>query len=374
MSGTLLVVILSWVPALAAPPGAAPLSDATRALDDLGRQVQDRSLPEADRLQIIQDVLGRWASSEVRPPLLAVLKDPSESIRAAAARALGWPGNREAVGSLRERIEAENETASVRAAALEALGRIGDESVRGVALTATKDPDAKVRSAALWAVTLGSLQSETDRVGLLRQAAADQSLDLFLRSQSILTLGRLHDTGAVDILMRLLEHEPPIPMPMPKDPANQRETMMVRYRQARDVRAWSAAALGVLEAKEALPLLLTTAEDQGDFFLRLTSVQTLVAWQAPGARPVLIRSLGDPFPEVRILALVGLSRGGDSTLVDPVLTLLADPYPGVRAQAVKTLADLGDPRVRPQLEALEQRDPDSSVQEAVEKALARLGR
>jgi HEAT repeat protein len=58
-------------------------------------------------------------------------------------------------------------------------------------------------------------------------------------------------------------------------------------------------------------------------------------------------------------------------VVDPVLARLGYGSE-VRAQAVSTLGVLGDPRVRPKLEALQEKEPDSRVQEALTQALARL--
>jgi HEAT repeat protein len=365
--GTIMLAVSS-APVTAAPP---PLSNPGPILEELERQAQDSALPEMDRVEMIQ-VLGNWEGSAVRPPLLALLKDPSPSIRAAAARALGWAGNREAVAGLRERVEADGETPAVRAGALEALGRIGDDSVRAVVLANTRSNDASVRGAALWSVTFGSLTSPSDRIALLRQVAKDRGLDLFMRCQSMYTLGGMKDTGSADLLMALLEHEPPMPMPLPGDGASQQELMMTRYRQARDVRAWAAIGLRLMQARVALPLLLKAAEDPDDFFLRLSSVQALVAWNAREALPVLIGRLEDPLQETRITALEGLSKLADPAAVDPALNMLVDRSPLVRAQAIMTLAALGDRRVVPQLEALQKKDEDSTVQQALEKALARL--
>src|SRR5215468_3178492 len=92
----LLLVYLLVQPAVA----AVPLSDAGPVLEDLGRQVQDPARPAEERVQLI-DTLGAWATPEVRPSLLAVLKDPKPEIREAAARGLGWHGDDEAVPALK---------------------------------------------------------------------------------------------------------------------------------------------------------------------------------------------------------------------------------------------------------------------------------
>src|SRR5262245_15174961 len=107
----------------------APLSDVAGPLENLTKQAHDQTKPEAERVPVIE-ALGQWATDQVRPPLVSLLADPLPGIRAAAARALGWHGNKAAVAPLRGRVEAAGEDPLVRAAALDALGRIGDESTR----------------------------------------------------------------------------------------------------------------------------------------------------------------------------------------------------------------------------------------------------
>ena len=346
-------------------------SNAEPVLQEIAKQLQDQSLPEAERLAIVK-ILGDWKAAQVRAPLLATLDDTSPAMRAASARALGWEGNREAVTALRRRLEAPGEVAIVRAAALEALGVIGDASVRDVVLAAAQDQDPAVREAALYSVTFRALGDPADRVPLLRRIAEDRGLNLQTRSEAILSLGALKDTGAADLLMRLLEGEPRHPMPLPGPSPSQQELMLIRYRQTRDVRAWAAKSLGLIEARIAVPLLMKSAEDQGDFFLRLTSLESLVIFNATEALPVLVRRLEDPFPGARVVALEGLSKARDRSVVDKVLARLSDRATDVRAQAVRTLADLGDPRARPPLEALRKTELEADVQLALEAALARL--
>ncbi len=131
-------------------------------------------------------------------------------------------------------------------------------------------------------------------------------------------------------------------------------------------------ALWMIEAREAIPLLLKTADDPRDFFLRLISLQALGSWKVPEALPVFVKRLDDPFDQARIAALGALAAVGDRSVVDPVVARLSDKVPEVRVQAVDTLAALGDPRVRPELETLRDKEGDARVQEALEKALTRL--
>ena len=369
--GGALALSVAWLLARGAEAEPPPLSNAAPVLEELATQARDQRRSELERLQLI-GVLGQWGTAQVREPLIALLKDPLPSLRAAAARGLGWPGNREAVASLRERAEAPGEAAVVQVAALEALGKIGDPSVRDLLLGASQDPDPSVRGAALWGVTLGALVDSRDRVTLLIRLAQDEALDLQLRAQAIQTLAVLEDRSAIPLFLRILEHGPRIAIPLPSASPSQQEIMALRYRQIRDLRAWAAKALGDLGERGALPLLLHSAEDSNDFFLRLVSVQALAPLRAPEALPVLERRLEDPFPLIRVSALTALVAIGDRRVVNRVIARLADDVPEVRAQAVLTLAELGDRGIRPRLEALRRTETDPQVQQALEAALNKL--
>lgn len=351
---------------------AAPLSSAGPVLEEMGRQLEDQSRPAAERLQVIK-VFGDWATPQVRPPLVAVLKDPQPEIREAAARALGWQGNVEAVPALRERVQAPDEAAAVKAAAVRSLGQIGDQSVRVLVSTLTRDPDPSIREAAVWGLALGSLVDSADRTSYLIQFAEDRAFDVQSRAEAIRLLAGVKEERVVGSLTRILEHEPRVTIVLPAGQATEQDKMNLRYAQARDVSAWAAGALGRLEARTALPLLLKTAEDPNDFFLRLMSVESLAAWKAPEAFAVFVGRLDDPLPDVRIVAVAGLAGLRDPKGVDPVLAHLSEGNPIVRARMVTTLALLGGPKVRPQLEALEQRESEPEVLAALETALSHLG-
>jgi HEAT repeat protein len=350
-----------------------PLSNAGPVLEKLGQQLQDTSLPEADRVDLA-NLLGQWGTPQVREPLLAVIRDPHASIRAAAARALGWPGNREAAAALRERVEAADETPEVKVIALESLDKIGDDSVREAVLAATNDADHRVRRAAFGGLTIGSFARAEDRIALMRRVAGDQALEPWLRCEAIRVLGDANDTASIPLLVRLLESERPLRMMPPRRGATQQEIVAIRHWQARDVRAWAASSLGLLEAREALPLLLKGAEDPDDFFLRMNAIRALVAWGAPEALPVLERRLGDPVADVRLMALDGIAKAGDRSAVEAVRGRLIDPEAEVRLQAVEAVVRLGDQGARAGLEELRLKDPDPRVQQAAEGALGRLPR
>ena len=372
----LLGTALAMVVSLASDAPAAerpPLSNAEPALEQLGKDLLDQNRPLAERLEFAR-VLAGWATAQVRAPLLATLKDAAPEMRAAAARALGWPGNREAVAALRERAEMAGEPAAVRGAAVHSLGIIGDPTTRALLVAATRDPDAGVRQSALWSVTMGPLGDQADRTSYLIQLTEDPALDGLLRCDAIRALVEVKEDRVVEALMRVLEREPRPPIALPQGTLSQPQIMELRRVQARDVAAWAAGALGELRAKGAVPLLLKAAEDPNDFFLRQLSITSLITLGAPEARPVFMRRLEDRLPENRALALMGLTQLADKAAVGSMLPRLTDEDSLVRTQAVVALTTLGDATVRPALEALQRNESDSQVLRALEDALSRLPR
>jgi HEAT repeat protein len=161
---------------------------------------------------------------------------------------------------------------------------------------------------------------------------------------------------------------------VPQGQLNEALLMDLRRAQALDVAAWAAAALGELGAKRAVPLLLRTAEDPRDFFLRRSSLQSLIILDLAEARPVLMRRVEDPLPENRVLALYGLTVLADRAVIPLALARLKDEMADVRGQAVVALSTLGDAQVRPALEALRQKEDNPIVLRAIEDALTRLPR
>ena len=353
---------------------AAPLSNAGAALSQLAKDLADQSQPVSQRIEIIR-ALSQWPSPQTLTALVGALKDPSEELRATAARGLGWPGNREGAPALRAVVASPEETPLVKAGAVEALGLIGEPPDRALLIEAAKHADARVRQAALVGITFGPLTDQANRIPFLLQLAEDQAFQGLLRCDAIRELSSVKEDRVVDTFVRILETEPRFALALPEaSAAAQQQMMEIRRVQARDVAAWVAEGLGLLEAKRASPLLRRTAEDKSDFFLRLTSLRALNALNDPESRPVLVRRLDDPVPDVRRLALVGLGQLADRTAVDVVLARLTDANPMVRAQAAATLGVLGDPKVRPALEDLQTRETDSNVQYAVDQALTQLPR
>jgi len=366
------VLCLAWGSFAPAPlDAAAPLSNAGSALAGLVSTAKDRSLDPVERVQSI-DVLGRWATPEVRQPLMELLKDPVAEIRAAAAKGLGWPGNSPALAALSQMAGDKTEPVTVRAATIGALIKIGDKSVRHLVLQNSSDSDAQVREEALRGVVGGPLESDADRLALATRAAEDGELSLPFRADAIRVLTATRDPAAQATLVKILETGPRAKiLPLPPT-ATQPEILAGRYQQIGDVRAWAAQGIGEMGDRSLLPKLVKATEDPDDFFLRYVAAGALVKWRATQALPAFLKLLGDPSSEVRTVAVLGVGSVGDASNVDVVAARLKDDIISVRLSAAEALAMIGGEPACQKLRAAHAQEVHAQVRQTLEAALARL--
>jgi HEAT repeat protein len=120
--------------------------------------------------------LGPIGSERAVEPLLARLEDEDASVRRAAAEALGPIGSERAVEPLLARLE--DEYASVRRAAASALGRIGSERAVEPLLACLEDEAGDVRRAAASALgRIGSEQAISPLLACLEDRRADRRIE-----------------------------------------------------------------------------------------------------------------------------------------------------------------------------------------------------
>jgi HEAT repeat protein len=255
-----------------------------------------------------------------------------------------------------------------------ALVRIGDKAVRPQIVAASQEPDPEIREAALQGLIDGPLQSAADRRALATRAAEDGELSLPFRADAIKALAATRDPAAIPTLVKMLETGPRVKIAPPPPGATQQQLLGVRYLQIGDLRAWAAQGLGELGDQSVLPQLVKATEDPDDFFLRYIAAGVLVNWKAPAGLPVLLRLLGDPAPEVRTVAVVGVGRLGDATNVAAVAGRLKDSATSVRLGAVEALATIGGEAARARVEAVLATERDPQVRQVLEAALTQLKR
>lgn len=133
------LVRTSAVKALTRLNHEGPNGELAAALGDSEEEVRLAALHGALRVHVFSGV----------DQVVALIDDPSPMVRRKAARALGAMGAKDAVMGLVLLTSPDTEpNATVRAAAVTALGRIADTTARPSVIAAEEDPDRFVRDAA----------------------------------------------------------------------------------------------------------------------------------------------------------------------------------------------------------------------------------
>lgn len=293
--------------------------------------------------------LGRAAAQARKPErtealgfLKRALEDPAPTVRIAALNALGDVGDRQDAALL-ETITglSESEEGAIQVFALAALVKLGrGEALADLLSTATL-PDSQARMAAVG--VLGRLKRVAS-LPLLSRSIYDP--DAEVRAFAAGALGELGDPGAAAPLMHALEDESP------------------------RVRGTAAASLGRLGLVSARPLLKQAAHDPVELvrggaiegLLRLGDrdavllaadlakhpaplIRSAVA-QASGLSgnrqtlPVLELLLKDQQPQPRLTAALALGRLGDQAAIPLLKQTLSETDPAVRTAAAGSLVQI----------------------------------
>jgi HEAT repeat protein len=282
------------------------------------------------------------------------LRAPLATVRAAAARRLG---------QLKTEAEAlvtalQDSHEIVRVSAAQALGNLptDDESQNALILdhllSAIDDASDKVCQAAIWALGMRRETSAADQIAEMLAVS-----NPFIAGNAVLALARIEDPRAALHVIEYLNH----PNDYVKTQAVRAVTLL-RYapagpgilnlfthlkaeREQKGIPRHTLVnnlfeAIAALELREAVPLLLETA--QQDVGLRTKAVETLIALQAEEAAAQLAPMLADPSANLRrnLLHLMGQFRYLPA--VPLIRPLLHDNQPAVRKAAVQVLTRLDD--------------------------------
>jgi HEAT repeat protein len=297
--------------------------------------------------------LGQIGAPAV-PGLLAALRDAEEDVRRAAAAALGEIGDAAAVPGLLAALgDAEED---VREAAAAALGQIGAPAVPGL-LAALRDADWRVRREA--AKALRRIGDAAAVPGLL---AALRDADWRVRREAAWALGWIGDAAAVPgLLAALRDAEEDVRIALRSVLAPQELLAALRYAEE-DVRRAAAWALGWIGDAAAVPGLLAALRDAEED-VRRAAAAALGEIGDAAAVPGLLAALRDADADVREAAAAALGWIGDAAAVPGLLAALRDADADVRRTAAAALRRIGDAAaVSGLLAAL--RDADADVREA----------
>ncbi len=280
--------------------------------------------------------LGQVEGTAALQPLLAALADRDPWVRYYAARSLGRHAFPEALPAL-ARLAQEDPAIHVRAAAIEALGRIGGARVVSILAPLAEAEEPDVARAALSAL---GMVSHPDALPPLLNA---------LRS--------LQPGRQLDAIRALAE----------RGAAGAASALQWAAIEAGDPRVAQAAieALARLATPEALAALVTlTANSQ-----RREACIAALAQAGEAHADQIAAGLTHAQTSVRCAVVEALARMKRPRASELLLIALDDPEAVVRLAAVRALDQLGSRRAERQLAQLARSDPDLEVRRAAQSAL-----
>lgn len=279
---------------------------ATTALSHYGEQalqplllaLRDPSPLVAEARPRIIEALGAVGDARALPALMAELRSSRADVRQASARALGALGNPVAIPALIDLFRQDERVGGDEA------GVVGVWEEAATALAAFGEP----------------------ALGPLCAALRDPSENV--RAWSVVTLGRLRDAQALNLLLRALADRAP------------------------QVRAYAAEALSTFADASTFAPLASMSRLDPDPFARSRAAYALAAY--PGAQTVdaLLPALRDSDVTVRCAAAYAIGCSGDRRATGILISLLSDRASEVREAAVLRLGEIGDERVAQTLEPL----------------------
>jgi cyclophilin family peptidyl-prolyl cis-trans isomerase/HEAT repeat protein len=342
------------------------------------------------------------------PDLIRLLSDPDPRVSASAARAIGMLGR----GDGQDALIAEIPKAAApepRATMLQSLWRFGDEASTAAAMPYAADPDPKVRSAALYALSRKPIErSQATLTAALSDADADaaagaaRALGILGKKDSTEPLAAALDSGkphlvtsSLNALELVLEKNPGTALSADRrtrvialaGDANPNlaipALVLLRQFVAADRealrRVWSIATTGqgrrrqvalasvAAALRERARSALDPAVESPEAPMRAAAAESLSYLPSAQAAPYRARLAADSSALVRISVLAGLRTAeavrDNRALVDAAFS---DPDAGVRASAIEALVLLNDTTVLPQLlQAVQKSSGDAAPDVAI---------
>jgi len=293
----------------AEPSAAEAAAVAIAGLDRQAEPILFSALRESteDRRLILLPILARGRTAV--PEILECLADPHGSVRAAACDTLGKIGDASAIDALFQRLG--DADARVSQAAVGAIQTLGSDETEGRALQAARSDEPRMRRSALRILSYFGWPAALE---VFLDAMADG--DERLRDVAASGLAGIDDTRSLEALLAASTH------PSPR------------------TRAAAVRALGLTH-------------------------------DAPRVRTRLRAALADADPWVRYYGCQAVSKLKDEGAAEAVEPLLLDPAGHVRVAAIEALAQLRGERALEALDAAT-RSLDADVQRAALLGIARI--
>jgi len=332
---------------------------------------QLRSASPATRRQAASR-LGIAGNTAAVAPLAWALKDPDNSVRLAALEGLGRIGDPTAAEAIlaaardSETGRGSEDAAALRAAAASALAALGP-GVAGVLVEAARDRNPRAREVAVSAIAgLGGLEAEQVLLSALRDDRSN------VRQAAALGLPQAAALRAVEPLAAVLTH---------KDAQTRRSAVQALGMIAGDeaaaalapatrdkdqsVREAAIEALGRVGSRRAVESLLALycGSDRDTRQLAAAALKPM-AWTPADERERAVHAILHGDHEAA-------AREGRAA-IEPLVTALADKDPGVRRAAAAALGQIGGAgAAAPLVGALA--DHEEAVRRAALQSLRRLG-
>jgi len=343
-------------------------------------------------------IVGYFGYPQCADLLLACCRDPVEDVRRIAVEQLPFVEDDRAFETARHALL--NDTHRVRAAAAKALGQMDHPEATALLIEALSDPDAWVRyfatrslseQGAVEAVNDIASLARTDPAGHVRinavkvlgrmdgPDAAELVMSLVqdtnedLAEAALSALGRLRHPQADHILLQNLQAADPrrritAIQALCEHPTPDRVFSLqwvAASDMAPEVAEAAMAGLTVMATAEAVNAMtgLTTDANRRESAIAALS-------RLPGhAIDHLRRSMIHSGEATRMAIVEALSRMKRSEATDMIIESLDDPGPNVRLTAVQALMRLGSRKGESRILSLSRNDPDVAVRRAAQQAL-----
>lgn len=295
-----------------------------KALQILGSDTPQAAEAQVPKDQPREEIMAAWQKRDVGVaanivPMVVEIILKEAGGRAAGGDVLGGlPEHREqSVRLLRPLITDKDE--GVRAAAAEAMGKVGSKSAIPDLIRAMHKDTPQVRRIAIGAIAL--IAAPSGEAALI-EAINNPDDDNEARAQAVAGLGKIATPTAIAVLIKALDDY---------DLKVQEQTVDALARAG-------DKAIGALTAALHAP-------KQG---VRARAAQALGKIQSPKSVNALIAALKDPDATVRAAAAAALGFSNNRQAVEPLIVALRDPDGGVAKEAADALARIGEP-ARPAL-------------------------
>jgi HEAT repeat protein len=329
--------------------GAEPAvaQGACEAMKKIGRDIEPQilqMLPLADAQQraVLLPLIRRRSSA---PAVVSCLADADPDVRAAACDALARIGNASAAASLVGLLDdgnvrvahaaagamqalgsdathalvrqaARSGSAMVRRAALRILSYFGDATALPLLIAGIDDADAKVRDAAISGLPFVDAPAALEAL-----VSACRNPDPRTRAAAIRAVGQCSDgeRAAATLLAALDDADP-----------------WVRY--------YACQSLGRLQREEAVPAIAARLDDQAGQ-VRVGAVEALSHFPTDTAGRTLEAAAHSDDPDVRRAALVGLGLSKRKHALPTLLAAVSSADAATRLIALSAIAPFDDPDV-----------------------------